>query len=78
MALTKLHGALTQGVETGTTAQRPSSANAGKLYYNTTDSKLQIYTGNEWASIGPDISFTADTSNITADNAVLKADQTIR
>jgi len=78
MALTKLHGALTQGVETGTTAQRPSSVNAGKLYYNTTISKLQIYTGSEWANIGPDISFTADTSIITADNAVLKADQTIR
>ena len=36
----------------GTTAQRPSSAAAGQLRFNTTISDAEIYDGNQWVRMG--------------------------
>ena len=36
----------------GTTAQRPSSAQAGTIRNNTTSSLLEFYTGTEWKPVG--------------------------
>jgi len=32
----------------GTTAQRPGSASAGDLRFNSTESSFEVYTGSEW------------------------------
>ena len=37
----------------GTTAQRPSSPVAGYTRFNTTDNKIEIYTGAEWKQYDP-------------------------
>ena len=40
---------------TGTTAQRPGSAAAGNIRFNTDENYLEVYTGSGWNSvIGPD------------------------
>ena len=39
-------------VPSGTQAQRPAKSAEGSLYFNTTDTKMQIYAKNEWRSIG--------------------------
>ena len=36
----------------GTTAQRPATATAGMLRYNTTTSKFELYNGTTWGSVG--------------------------
>jgi hypothetical protein len=48
----------------GTTAQRPSSATAGMLRYNTSFSKFELYNGTTWGAVGggATISDTAPTS----------------
>tara|TARA_B100001564_G_scaffold360045_1_gene385077 strand:+ start:912 stop:1796 length:885 start_codon:yes stop_codon:yes gene_type:complete len=47
-------------VPTGTTAQRPGSASAGYVRFNTTENFLEVYTGSEWKSvIGPDAASTS-------------------
>ena len=39
-------------VPSGTQAQRPAKSAEGSLYFNTTDTKMQIYPKNEWRNIG--------------------------
>ena len=39
-------------VPSGTTAQRPASANSGYFRYNTTTMKFEGYSGSAWGSIG--------------------------
>ena len=39
-------------VPSGTTEQRPKKSAEGSLYFNTTDTKMQIYAKNEWRNIG--------------------------
>ena len=47
-------------VPTGTTAERPGSASAGYVRFNTTENFLEVYTGSEWKSvIGPDAASTS-------------------
>lgn len=36
----------------GTTAQRPTSPQAGDLRWNTTDGSAEIYDGTEWGAVG--------------------------
>ena len=39
-------------VPSGTQAQRPAKSAEGSLYFNTTDTKMQIYAKNEWRNVG--------------------------
>tara|TARA_S200000501_G_scaffold373986_1_gene422501 strand:- start:386 stop:619 length:234 start_codon:yes stop_codon:yes gene_type:complete len=36
----------------GTQTQRPAVSAEGSLYWNTTDTKMQIYANSEWRNIG--------------------------
>jgi hypothetical protein len=36
---------------TGNTAQRPSSAVAGMIRYNTSNNATEVYTGSTWSTI---------------------------
>jgi hypothetical protein len=47
----------------GTTAQRPSSPNAGYIRYNTTLSQLELYDGSEWVVVKS--SFAATGGSVT-------------
>ena len=53
-------------IASGTTAQRPSSANSGALYYNTSKNILEIYNHNavQWHVVGelPRVVITAATA----------------
>ena len=53
---TTAYGASTSGtgalkVPVGTTAQRPTAA-TGQLRFNSTDGKLEVYTGSAWSAVG--------------------------
>jgi len=63
-------------IPTGTTAQRPSSPEAGYIRFNTTTSKLEIHNGTSWANVGPDYSLTLDNALKTFDNNILTMDAT--
>lgn len=45
----------------GTTAQRPGTAAAGMLRYNTTLSKIELYNGTSWGSVGGGGATVSDT-----------------
>ena len=49
-------------VPVGTQAQRPASGATGMFRFNTTTSKLEVYNGTEWDSIGEN-----QTTNITSE-----------
>jgi len=63
-------------IPTGTTAQRPGTASAGYIRFNTTTTKLEAYDGTSWIGIGPDYPFTMDNTLKTLDNNVLTMDAT--
>ena len=63
-------------IPTGTTAQRPGTASAGYIRFNTTTTKLEAYDGTSWISIGPDYPFTMDNTLKTLDNNILTMDAT--
>jgi hypothetical protein len=35
----------------GTTAQRPGTPSAGMIRWNSTDTKMEVYDGNEWKAL---------------------------
>lgn len=63
-------------IPTGTTAQRPGSASAGYIRFNTTTTKLEAYDGTSWIDVGPDYPFTMDNTLKTMDSALLTMDAT--
>lgn len=63
-------------IPTGTTAQRPGSASAGYIRFNTTTTKLEAYDGSSWIDVGPDYPFTMDNTLKTFDSNVLTMDAT--
>jgi len=63
-------------IPTGTTAQRPGTASAGYIRFNTTTTKLEAYDGTSWIGIGPDYPFTMDNTLKTLDNNILTMDAT--
>ena len=63
-------------IPTGTTAQRPGTASAGYIRFNTTTTKLEAYDGTSWVDVGPDYPFTMDNTLKTLDNNVLTMDAT--
>ena len=44
-------------IPSGTTAQRPASANTGMIRYNSTLGSIEQYNGTDWAGIGGAVSF---------------------
>lgn len=64
------------GIETGTTLERPESPDEGLTRYNTDTKKLELYNGAGWFNIGPDYIFTADLATLTADNSIIKISET--
>jgi hypothetical protein len=63
-------------IPTGTTAQRPGTASAGYIRFNTTTTKLEAYDGSSWIDVGPDYPFTMDNTLKTMDSALLTMDAT--
>jgi len=63
-------------IPTGTTAQRPGSASAGYIRFNTTTTKIEAYDGSSWIDVGPDYPFTMDNTLKTMDSALLTMDAT--
>ena len=63
-------------IPTGTTAQRPGSASAGYIRFNTTTTTLEAYDGSSWIDVGPDYPFTMDNTLKTMDSALLTMDAT--
>jgi len=63
-------------IPTGTTAQRPGTASAGYIRFNTTTTKLEAYDGTSWIDVGPDYPFTMDNTLKTMDSALLTMDAT--
>ena len=63
-------------IPTGTTAQRPGTASAGYIRFNTTTTKLEAYDGASWIDVGPDYPFTMDNTLKTMDSALLTMDAT--
>jgi len=63
-------------IPTGTTAQRPGTASAGYIRFNTTTTKLEAYDGSSWIDVGTDYPFTMDNTLKTLDNNVLTMDAT--
>ena len=63
-------------IPTGTTAQRPGSASAGYIRFNTTTTKLEAYDGTNWIDVGPDYPFTMDNTLKTMDSTLLTMDAT--
>ena len=56
-------------IASGTTAQRPPSANSGALYYNTSKNILEVYNHNavQWHIVGelPRVVITAATAALS-------------
>ena len=63
-------------IPTGTTAQRPGTASAGYIRFNTTTTKLEAYDGTSWIDVGPDYPFTMDNTLKTMDSTLLTMDAT--
>lgn len=52
----------------GTTAERPSTANPGVQYYNTTINQLEIYNGSGWHAISDYQKISIATSTVAVSN----------
>jgi hypothetical protein len=55
-----LAGLFNLGPRSGTTAQRPATADVGDIYYNGTTGKTEIYTTTGWKEMASGIPFGAD------------------
>jgi|TARA_R100000084_G_scaffold38698_2_gene15513 microcystin-dependent protein len=72
-----LSGTGTLDLPSGTTAQRPSSANNGMIRYNSTLSRYEGYSGSEWIRLGGDTTpagTVIHTAASSAPDGYLKAD----
>lgn len=65
------------GLPAGTTAQRPSSPSAGYMRWNSTDSRVEVYTGTRWAGLSEigleQVSLGVAELSVTANDAVFEA-----
>ena len=72
-----LSGTGTLDLPSGTTAQRPSSANNGMIRYNSSLSRYEGYSGSEWIRLGGDTTpagTVIHTAASSAPDGYLKAD----
>lgn len=72
-----LSGTGTLDLPSGTTAQRPGSANNGMIRYNSTLSRYEGYSGSEWIQLGGDTTpagTVIHTAASSAPDGYLKAD----
>ncbi len=72
-----LSGTGTLDLPSGTTAQRPGSANNGMIRYNSTLSRYEGYSGSEWIRLGGDTTpagTVIHTAASSAPDGYLKAD----
>jgi hypothetical protein len=63
-------------IPTGTTTQRPGTASAGYIRFNTTTTKLEAYDGSSWVGVGPHYPLTMDNTLKTFDSSVSTMDAT--
>lgn len=63
-------------VENFSTANEPTGIAAGHVYFNTTDSKLNIYDGTAWVEVGSSI-IAGDGITVDADGVTINVDNSV-
>ena len=63
-------------VENFSTANEPTGIAAGHVYFNTTDSKLNVYDGAAWVEVGSSI-LAGDGISVDADGVTINVDSTV-